>query len=65
VADPLGDDAHRLDDLVRRSPEQAYDVDFFASTSWNYSSRSWRRALTRKPLSKNSRRPDGGSQVRS
>ena len=30
VADPLGDDAHRLDDLVRRSPEQAYDVDFFA-----------------------------------
>ena len=26
----VGDDAHRLDDLVRRSPEQAYDVDFFA-----------------------------------
>jgi hypothetical protein len=25
----VGDDAHRLDDLVRRSPEQAYDVDFF------------------------------------
>jgi hypothetical protein len=33
-ADPwrilVGDDAHRLDDLVRRSLEQAYDVDFFA-----------------------------------
>src|SRR5260221_13782934 len=25
----VGDDAHRLDDLVRRSPEQAYDLDFF------------------------------------
>jgi NAD(P)-dependent dehydrogenase (short-subunit alcohol dehydrogenase family) len=25
----VGEDAHRLDDLVRRSPEQAYDVDFF------------------------------------
>ena len=25
----VGDDAHRLDDLVRRSPEQAYDIDFF------------------------------------
>jgi len=25
----VGDDAHRLDELVRRSPEQAYDVDFF------------------------------------
>jgi hypothetical protein len=25
----VGDDAHRLDDLVRQSPEQAYDVDFF------------------------------------
>jgi len=32
-ADPwrilVGEDAHRLGDLVRRSPEQAYDVDFF------------------------------------
>jgi hypothetical protein len=26
----VGDDAHRLDELVRRSSEQAYDVDFFA-----------------------------------
>jgi hypothetical protein len=25
----VGDDAHRLDDLVRRSPDRAYDVDFF------------------------------------
>jgi hypothetical protein len=25
----VGEDAHRLDDLVRSSPEQAYDVDFF------------------------------------
>ena len=27
----VGDDAHRLDDLVRRSPEQAHDLDFFES----------------------------------
>jgi NAD(P)-dependent dehydrogenase (short-subunit alcohol dehydrogenase family) len=25
----VGDDAHRIDELVRRSPEQAYEVDFF------------------------------------
>jgi hypothetical protein len=25
----VGDDAHRLDDLILRSPEQAYDLDFF------------------------------------
>jgi len=25
----VGDDAHRLDDKVRQSPERAYDVDFF------------------------------------
>jgi hypothetical protein len=25
----LANDAHRLDDLVLRSPEQAYDLDFF------------------------------------
>jgi hypothetical protein len=27
----VGDDAHRLDDLVHRSPEQAHDLDFFES----------------------------------
>jgi hypothetical protein len=27
----VGDDAHRLDELVRRTPETAYDVDFFES----------------------------------
>jgi NAD(P)-dependent dehydrogenase (short-subunit alcohol dehydrogenase family) len=27
----VGEDAHRLDERVRRSPEQAYDVDFFES----------------------------------
>jgi hypothetical protein len=25
----VGGDAHRLDELVRSSPEQAYDLDFF------------------------------------
>jgi hypothetical protein len=25
----VGDDAHRIDELVRQSPERAYDVDFF------------------------------------
>jgi hypothetical protein len=24
-----GPDAHKIDELVRRSPERAYDVDFF------------------------------------
>jgi len=27
----VGDDAHRIDELVRRSPERAYDNDFFDS----------------------------------
>ena len=27
----VGEDARRLDDLVRQSPERAYDVDFFES----------------------------------
>src|SRR5262249_24412318 len=27
----VGEDAHRIDNLVRRSPEQAYDLDFFES----------------------------------
>ena len=27
----VDNDAHRIDDLVRQSPEQAYDVDFFES----------------------------------
>jgi NAD(P)-dependent dehydrogenase (short-subunit alcohol dehydrogenase family) len=27
----VGDDAQRIDDLVRRAPERAYDVDFFES----------------------------------
>lgn len=27
----VGDDAHRIDELVRQSPERAYDVDFFES----------------------------------
>ena len=27
----VGEDAQRIDDLVRRSPERAYDVDFFES----------------------------------
>jgi NAD(P)-dependent dehydrogenase (short-subunit alcohol dehydrogenase family) len=27
----VGDDAHRIDELVRQSPERAYDVDFFDS----------------------------------
>jgi hypothetical protein len=30
-ASSWADDAHRLDDLVRRSPEQARDLDFFES----------------------------------
>ena len=25
----VGSDAHKIDELVRRSPERAYDVDFF------------------------------------
>jgi hypothetical protein len=46
----VGEDAHRLDDLVRSSPEQAYDVDFFerfarevAGASAPYSSNRCRR----------------------
>jgi hypothetical protein len=35
----VGKDAHRLDELVRRSPERAYDLDFFqsfaAETGWS------------------------------
>jgi NAD(P)-dependent dehydrogenase (short-subunit alcohol dehydrogenase family) len=27
----VGDDAHRIDELVRQTPERAYDADFFAS----------------------------------
>jgi hypothetical protein len=27
----VGEDAQRIDDLVRQSPERAYDVDFFES----------------------------------
>ena len=27
----VGDDAHKIDELVRKSPERAYDVDFFES----------------------------------
>jgi hypothetical protein len=27
----VGDDAHRIDERVRRSPEQAYELDFFES----------------------------------
>jgi NAD(P)-dependent dehydrogenase (short-subunit alcohol dehydrogenase family) len=27
----VGDDAHRIDELVRQKPEQAYDIDFFES----------------------------------
>jgi short-subunit dehydrogenase len=27
----VGDDAHRIDELVRQSPDQAYDIDFFES----------------------------------
>jgi NAD(P)-dependent dehydrogenase (short-subunit alcohol dehydrogenase family) len=27
----VGDDAHRIDQLVRQSPERAYDIDFFES----------------------------------
>jgi len=27
----VGEDARRIDDLVRRSPERAYDIDFFES----------------------------------
>jgi NAD(P)-dependent dehydrogenase (short-subunit alcohol dehydrogenase family) len=27
----VGDDAHRIDDLVRQTPERAYDIDFFES----------------------------------
>jgi hypothetical protein len=27
----VGDDAHQIDERVRRAPEQAYDVDFFES----------------------------------
>jgi hypothetical protein len=27
----VGEDAHRLDERVRQSPERAYDVDFFES----------------------------------
>ncbi len=34
----VGDDAHRIDEMVRRTPEQAYDIDFFqemaASVGW-------------------------------
>jgi hypothetical protein len=29
----VGDDAHRIDELVRRSPEQAYEVDFFENVA--------------------------------
>jgi NAD(P)-dependent dehydrogenase (short-subunit alcohol dehydrogenase family) len=29
----VGEDAHRIDDMVRRSPERAYDVDFFESVA--------------------------------
>ena len=27
----VGEDAHKIDELVRKSPERAYDVDFFES----------------------------------
>jgi hypothetical protein len=27
----IGEDAQRIDDMVRQSPERAYDVDFFES----------------------------------
>ena len=27
----VGDDAHKIDELVRQSPERAYDIDFFES----------------------------------
>ena len=27
----VGHDAHRIDELVRQSPEQAYELDFFAA----------------------------------
>jgi hypothetical protein len=27
----VGDDAHRIDQLVRQTPERAYDIDFFDS----------------------------------
>jgi hypothetical protein len=27
----VGDDAHKIDQLVRQSPERAYDIDFFES----------------------------------
>jgi NAD(P)-dependent dehydrogenase (short-subunit alcohol dehydrogenase family) len=34
----VGDDAHKIDEMVRRSPERAYDVEFFeemaGETSW-------------------------------
>ena len=29
----VGDDAHRLDELVRQSPERAYDLDFFETVA--------------------------------
>ena len=29
----VGDDAHRIDELVRESPERAYEVDFFQDLS--------------------------------
>ena len=28
---PVGEDARRIDDLARQSPERAYEVDFFES----------------------------------
>ena len=40
----VGEDAQRLDELVRRSPEEAYDLDFFDDVA---SAIGWRLGTTR------------------
>ncbi len=53
----VGEDAHRIDDLVRRSPERAYDVDFSRASqpksAGTYADKSINRAVfrPRSPLS--------------
>ena len=56
----VGKDAHRLDELVRQSPEQAYDLDFFESFA---AESGWRLGVPRAPrpnsmLSRSPRAPD-------
>jgi hypothetical protein len=40
----VGKDAHRLDELVRQSPERAYDLDFFESFA---AESGWRLGMPR------------------